>query len=73
MKHNRALKAVARKKLKDIYAIMRNAVPCAAQDATVEENLVGKEHTMHPDAPYRESEGHQVDKTIETPSNDCLI
>ena len=73
MKSNRSLKAVAKERLKDIYAIIRDAVPCAAQVATGEENLVGKECTVHPDAPYRESEGHQVDKTIGTSSNDCLI
>ncbi len=30
MRHNTALKAVARKRLKVIYAVMRDAVPYAA-------------------------------------------
>lgn len=58
MRRNEALKAIARKRLKDIYAIMRDAVPCAAQVATGEENLVGKERGVRADAPCLESEGH---------------
>lgn len=58
MRCNEALKAIARKRLKDIYAIMRDAVPSAAQVATCEDNLVGKECGVRPDAPCLESEGH---------------